>query len=449
MAVFSELAGIVGDSHLLLEDDRRAGYEVDITRRFSGQAAAVVRPGTTEEVAAVLAVCSRERLEVVPQGGNTGLAGGATPLGGEIILSSERLNRIGEVDSSSGQISVGGGVVLGALQRALVGSGLEFAVDFPARDSATIGGMVATNAGGPWVLGFGAMADQVVGLEVVTAGGEVIRRMDGLVKDNAGYDLIALLAGSEGTLAVITEARLRLIPESGPKVTALIALDGIEDAIALLARLRRGMQGLIAADFFHPNGLRLVCEKRGIAPPIDGEAGVYLIVEALASEGALESLAGIVGEVTDRVVVADDTARRQALWEYREAHNEAISAAGTPHKFDVALPAGEIAPFIDRAQSAISKIDPGTETIVYGHLGEGNLHVNVIGLESDDSRVDAAVLGLVAEHGGSINAEHGVGQAKAKWLHLVRSDVDIATMKRIKSAFDPAGLLNPGKLIGR
>jgi FAD/FMN-containing dehydrogenase len=445
-ALRARLAAIVGTEHMLDHPELTAGYEQDVTGRFRGSAAAVVRPGTSEEVAAVLAACSRAGVAVVPQGGNTGLVGGQVPRGGEVVLSLARLTAIGPLDPVAGQITVEAGVTPAALAGALRGRGLALGVDFGARDSATIGGMVATDAGGAQVLRHGTMRARVAGVEAVLADGRVLRRLSGLVKDNAGYDLPALLIGSEGTLAVITAVRLALVPAPDKVVTALLGLASLDDAVGLVARLRARLASLQAADFFGADGLAMVCAHRRLAPPFPESHAVYLLLECGADADPTESLAAALEDepaVAD-VAVADDTARRAALWTYREAHNEAVAAAGVPHKLDVSVPLPAIPAF---AAELVDAVGARGRTILYGHLGDGNVHVNVLGPDPDDHAVDEAVLRLVAAHGGSVSAEHGIGIAKRAWLGLTRTEEEIAAMRAIKAALDPAGVLNPGAVL--
>ena len=332
------------------------------------------------------------------------------------------------------------------LAAAVGGSGLALGVDFAARDSATIGGMVATDAGGAQVLRHGTMRARVAGVEAVLADGRVLRRLSGLVKDNAGYDLPALLVGSEGTLAVICAVRLALVRAPARVVTALLGLGDLAGAVALVAHLRVRLSSLQAAEVFFADGLELVCTHRGLAPPFPRGHPVYVLVECGADTDPTESLAAALEEepaVAD-VAVADDTARRTALWTYREAHNEAVNAAGVPHKLDVSVPMAAIPAF---AAEVVDGAGPGERTIVWGHLGDGNLHVNVVGPAPGDRSVDERVLRLVAAHGGSISAEHGIGVAKRDWLGLTRSEAEIAAMRAIKRVLDPAGMLNPGVVL--
>jgi FAD/FMN-containing dehydrogenase len=439
-ALLAELRSIVGEAHVLVDADVRAGHEVDWTGRFAGTTPAVVRPASTAEVAAVVRACAAARCALVPQGGNTGLVGGGVPLAGEVVLSTRRLDGLGAVDDLAGQVTVGAGVTLGALQAHVAGSGWEVGVDLAARDSATVGGMVATNAGGLAFVRHGGMRDQVVGLEAVLGDGSVVSHLGGLLKDNTGYDLAALLCGSEGTLGVVTAVRLRLVPPAGERVTALVAVAGVASALGVVRELRRAGVVLEAAEVFLDEGMALVCDHLGIGRPL-AAAPAYLLLEWA---GPVEVLAA--ADVVD-AVVADDAARRASLWRYREAHTEAVNALGVPHKLDVTLPLGELSAFVDDVRTAVAAVAPGATTVLFGHVADGNVHVNVVGPPPDDEAVDDTVLRLVAERGGSISAEHGIGTAKKRWLHLARSDAELAAFRSIKAALDPNGILNPNVLL--
>ncbi len=277
-----ELADLVGPAQVLVDPDMRAPFEQDWTRRFGGPAALVVRPGSTNEVAGVVRSCSARGVGVVPQGGNTGLVGGGVPSRGGrpvVVLSLARLARIDPVDTVAAQVTAGAGVTLTRLHEAAAAAGLAFGVDFAARDSATVGGMIATNAGGLHVMRFGPMRAQVLGVEAVLADGTVVSRLSGLVKDNTGYDLAQLVVGSEGTLAVVTAARLRLVRRDPERVVALLGLPGTSDALAVLDTMRRRVEGLQAVELFYQEGLELVCSHGGLAPPLPETWPAYLVVE--------------------------------------------------------------------------------------------------------------------------------------------------------------------------
>jgi FAD/FMN-containing dehydrogenase len=441
-----ELVGVVGAAHVLVDADVRAPYEVDWTRRFTGTARCVVRPADVDEVAGVLRACAAAGAAVVPQGGNTGLVGGGVPRGGEVVLSLVRLDGLSPVDAVAAEVTAGAGVTLGRLQAHARDAGLDFGVDLAARDSATVGGMVATNAGGVHALRYGPMRAQVVGLQAVLADGTVLERMPGLMKDNTGYDLPGLLVGSEGTLAVVTAARLRLRPLHTARVVAVLAVGGTAEALAVLGRLRSELASLDAVEVFHADGLDLVLRHTGVAAPFAAHHPTYLLVECAARQDPTDELVAVLAdapEVLDAAVATDGPGRAR-LWAMRERHTEAISAEGIPHKLDVTLPLGQLARFEERLRPLLVDVAPDARAILFGHLGDGNIHVNLLGIEPDDERADEAVLRLVAELGGSISAEHGIGVAKARWLGLTRSPTDIATMAAIKSALDPRHRLNPG-----
>ena len=400
-------------------------------------------------MAGVLRACDEAGAAVVPQGGNTGLVGGGVPRGGEVVLSLARLEDLEAVDGASGQVVAGAGVTLEGLQRHARASGFDFTINFGARSAATVGGMVATNAGGTRVLRYGAMREHVLGLEAALADGRVIERLSGLVKDTAGYAVPSLLVGSEGTLAVVTRARLRLARHLPARVAALLAVAGTAEAVALLAHLRGRLPSLEAAEVFFADGLDLVCDALALPPPFQEPHPAYLLVECADVRdpvgdlaAALEDAPGLRAEVA-----ADDAAGRAALWAYREGHSEAIGRLGVPHKLDVAVPLVRLGEFERRVRDRVAEVAPAARVLLFGHLAEGNLHVNVVGPEPEAAEVDGAVLGVVAECGGSVSAEHGVGIAKRGWLPLTRSAADIDAMAAIKRALDPRGTLNPGVVL--
>lgn len=444
----TELARIVGDGQVIVDPEMRASYETDWTRRYSGRARLVVRPAGTAEVAAVVRACAAHGAAVVPQGGNTGLVGGSVPRGGEVVLSLVRLRDLDPVDTLAAQVTAGAGVTIAEVQDRARAAGLEYPVDLASRDSATVGGTIATNAGGMRVARFGPTRAQLMGIEAVLADGQVVSRLSGLIKDNTGYDLPGLLTGSEGTLAIVTRARLRLVPMLSERTTALLGVVSTEAAVELLARLRRRLDSLDAAEAFFEEGMELVCAHTGAARPFAARQACYVLVECAARHDPAQELAAALADAPGirESAFARDAAQRRALWRYREAHTESINAVGVPHKLDVTLPSAQLARFEREVRERLAEALPGARPVLFGHLGDGNLHVNVLGLASDDDRAADVVLRLVAELGGSISAEHGIGVAKVPWLHLTRSSADITAMRRIKDAFDPQGILNPGVL---
>ena len=453
MPLTDALRGIVGERHCLVDPALRASYETDWTRRFSGSALAVVRPGSADEVAAVLRACADAGVGVVPQGGNTGLVGGSVPRGGEVVLSTLRLNGIEDFDPDAGEVTAGAGATLAAVQAAVRPAGWEVGVDLGARDSATIGGMVATNAGGVNVLRHGPMRQQLLGFEAVRADGSTLRRLPGMAKDNTGYDLGGLLAGSEGTLAVLTRVRLRLVPALVHRAVAVIGLADAAAVVALAGRLRRELGSVLALELFTDDGMGLVMRHAKVSAPFSARRPAYLLVEVGSDAGdpgeelAQALLKPDIDE--DAVVMATDDAGRHRLWQLREGHTEAVNAEGVPHKLDVSVPIGRYAELVERAPSAVAAVGANARTICYGHVGDGNVHVNVLGPSPEDQATDDAVLELVLSLGGSVSAEHGIGVAKVDWLVRDRGADAVAAMRAIKEAWDPAGILNPGVLFPR
>jgi FAD/FMN-containing dehydrogenase len=447
--LFDRLAEIVGTRHVLVDPDLRAPYETDWTRRFTGTARCVVRPADTAEVSAVVRACAAAGAPIVVQGGNTGLVNGGVPAAGEVLLSLTRLTSLDPVDTVEAQVTAGAGVTLERLQEHARGAGLDFGVDLAARSAATVGGLVATNAGGIRVLRYGGMRTQVTGLEAVLADGTVVSRLSGLAKDNTGYDLNQLLVGSEGTLGIVTRVRLRLVPLLPARAVALVGLAGTEDALALLARARAGLPHLAAAELCFAAGIALTRGYASLPAPFPVDYPAYLVLECAARTDPSDELIEVLGEAEEigDATVASDAAGRTRLWAYREAHTEAISAAGVPVKLDVSVPLRELPGLVAELPAAVESAAPGARLIVFGHLNEGNLHVNVLDAGRYGTEVTDAVLHLVAARHGSISSEHGVGRAKARWLELSRSAEEIATMRRIKNALDPDGRLNPGVLL--
>ncbi len=450
MAVLiDDLVDIVGTANVLTRQDVVDGFVNDWTGRFSGRTPAVVRPADTAEVARIVQLCVETGTAIVPQGGNTGLVGGGVPLDGELVVSLRRLDSLGPVDRVGHQVTAGAGVTIEALQRHARASRLDYAIDLGSRGSSTVGGTIATNAGGVHVLRWGGTRAQVLGVEAVLGDGSVVSHLEGLVKDNTGYDLAALLCGSEGTLGLVTAARLRLVPTYEATVTALIAFESVPDAVAAVGEWRHRIECLDAAEIFFQPGLDLVESVQGLRAPFAERWPVYVLIQASAHRDPTDALAEAVGAVSSvrDVAVASDAGTRAELWRYREEHTLAINTLGAPHKLDVTLPTDALAAFIETVPGVVASVAPDAQTWLFGHVGDGNVHVNVTGVASGDESVDEVVLELVAAHHGSISAEHGIGRAKRRFLHLARSDAEVAAYRRIKAALDPAGILNPNVLI--
>ena len=444
------LGTIVGEGNVVTDPHVVSRYTTDWTGRFAGSTAAVVRPGSTDEVAEVVRRCRRDRIALVPQGGNTGLVGGSVPLAGEVVLSTERMLGVTDVDPAAGQLTAWAGTTVAGVQGAAIAAGWRYGVDFAARDTATIGGTVATDAGGLRVLRFGSTRRQVLGVEAVLGTGEVVSRLGGLVKDNTGYDLAGLLCGSEGTLGIVCRARLALVPPAGETVTALVGFASVGAAVEAVGIVRRSVPGLEAAELVLAAGARLVAERTGVASVLDPATPVQVLLEAVGPPDPTDAFAAVLdrlGGVTD-VAVASDPVRAAGLWQVREAHTEAIARIGVPAKYDVTLPGRRLAGFCEAVPALVSAAAPGASTWIFGHVADGNMHVNVSGLRAGElAAVDHAVLGAVVERGGSISAEHGIGTAKRDWLLRDRGAGDVAAMRAIKAALDPDGICNPNALL--
>ena len=465
--LISELQTIVGESSVIEDPAVMQAYCVDWTRRFGGPAVCVVRPGTTQEVAAVMRACAGAGVPVLPQGGNTGLVGGSVPAAGRsadgnpadsepgepgepgeptappVIVSTRRLAWVDPVDELSAQVSVGAGTTLGDVQRHARAAGLEYGVDLASRDSATIGGTVATNAGGIRVLAYGMTRLQVTGIEAVLPDGSVISHMSGLAKDNTGFDLAQLLCGSEGALAIITAVRLRLHRPHGRTSVALIGCADYDDALTVIGAAASGR--LVAAEVIDSTGMRLVQDVSGLPYPLEQQHPLFALIE-VADGGSGDGFVADVLEARD-VVVAIDASGIERLWQYRERQAEGFDAWGIVHKLDVSVPLETLAACARELQTVIAEFPKVKEFGIFGHLADGNIHVEILGPPAEESDVDTAVLECISRYGGSISAEHGIGRMKVNHLDLSRSAEEISAMRAIKKAWDPQGLMNPGVLL--
>lgn len=443
------LSDIVGVEHVLTEPDVVASYTTDWTGRYGGSSRLVVRPGSTAEVADVVRLCRETSTAIVPQGGNTGLVGGSIPLRDEIVLSTRRLASISEVDGAARQVTAGAGVPLAVVQQAARSAGLRYPVDFGARDSATIGGSMATNAGGISVLRYGMTRRHVVGIEAVLGTGNIVSHLGGLVKDNTGYDLAGMLCGSEGTLGIITGARLQLVPHHTIRTTVLVGFDDVGSAMSTVGVLCSTREDLDALEIMFDSGVRLVAEAFDRRVPFT--ARVYLLVETSSDDdrsgaisSALESSRGVVN-----VAVATGDTQRRALWQLRDEHTSAINTLGAPLKFDVTIPLVRITDFIESVERRVSTVTSDAKMYLFGHAADGNLHVNICGVEPLSALVpvvEDAVMTEVMDFGGSVSAEHGIGSQKKRFLAFSRSQSEIEVMRAIKRAFDPDGIMNPNVL---
>jgi len=442
-SLVARLRDVVGEAHVLTDADVRAGYETDWLRVWHGDALCVVRPAGAAEVSAVLRACADAGVAVVPQGGNTGLVGGSVPRGGEVLLSLQRLADLGAVDVAAQQVTADAGVTIEALQVHARAAGLDFAVDWGARASATVGGAVSTNAGGSRVVRFGTMRAQVVGIEAVFADGSVVSQLGGLPKETAGPHLPSLLVGSEGTLAVITAARLRLVPWYRSTAAALVACDSLAAAVALLPRLRM-LSSLDAVELLLPEALAIACEMLGVEPPLDpASAQAFVLVDCAAHTDPQGDLAELLADEHGVLAVG---VQRALLFRIRDHVTLAIGARGVPLKLDVAVPVQRLDQLVEGVRRLVAQLAPGAELIVFGHLAEGNVHVNVLGAGEAAHDVREAVLEAAIHLGGTISAEHGIGVAKADWLVRLKGPEAVAVLRAVKYALDPTGMLNPGVL---
>jgi len=439
------LAGVVGPGHVVTSP----AYTTDWTGRFVGRSPAVVQPGSIAEVAAIVDVCRRHGVAIVPQGGNTGLVGGSVPLRNEVVVSLRRLDSV-VVDAAGGQVVAGAGASLTAVHGAAVAAGWAYGVDFASRNRASVGGTIATNAGGLHVFRHGNTRAQVIGVEAVLGDGSVVSQLGGVTRDNAGYHLPSLLCGSEGTLGIVTAARLRLVPRADKRAAALLGFDTVAAAVTAAYSLRRYLRTAEAIELFLDEGLELVCRAMHLPPPFPSHHRAFVLVEGADSVDPAPTMATVLRslEAVQSARLTVDGAERHALWQYREKHTESINTVGVPHKLDVALPGDRLTEFIEGVPAVVAAAAPaGARTWLWGHAAEGNVHVNVTGVEPDDERADDAVLRYVVELGGSISAEHGIGTAKKAWLPMVRSQAEIAAYRAIKRALDPDNLLNPNVLL--
>ncbi len=447
MSLAAGLAEVLGAEHVLTDPDVMASYGTDWTGRFRGDVLLVARPGDSDQVAAVVARCAEAGAPIVPQGGNTGLVGGSVPRGMPmVVLSTARLTELGPADTGALQVTAGAGVTLTRWREHARRAGLDTPIDFASRDSATIGGAIATNAGGSRVVRFGTMRAQVAGLTAVLADGSTIGSLSGLPKETLGLHWPSVLCGTEGTLAVVTAARLRLVPWYRHTATAMVATAGLDEAVALLARLRATVPHLDAVELVLPEAMAVVAAHLGTRPPIEPPGtGAYVIAECADHADPTDELTAALAaerEVLD-AAVATEGPPRDRLIAFRDRVTEAISALGVPLKLDVAVPVGVLAELVARAQGAVDR--HGGRLVPFGHLAEGNVHLNVLD-PGDVEAITADVLTAAASLGGTISAEHGVGIAKSRWLHLVRTPAELAAAAAVKRALDPAGLLNPGVL---
>ena len=428
--MLSKLREIVGDSHVLTEPSLMQPYASDWTRKYKSEPIAVVRVTSREQVIKVLEICNEKKLSVIPQGGNTGLVGGS--VGGDfphIILCVKHLRNELVFDESTNQVIADAGFTLGEIQRFANERGLSYNVDLGAREVATIGGTVATNAGGMRVIAHGMTSAQVVGVEIVLPTGEVINNLSGLTKNNTGFDITRLAIGSEGTLGVITRVRLQLNEPRKSKWTAMVPMYSISDAIDFC---KPKVADILAAELMETESINEIANA--ISSPILSErSDWWLLVEG---DGELPDL-------PDAAMVGIDDSDLKRFWGYRESHTSYINRLPNSIKIDVSVQVSSLATFIDQVKGIWSKFGESKDLWIFGHVMDGNLHLAISNCLEPALVIDE-VMKVVVELNGAISAEHGIGRAKTKYLKDVKPAVEISAMKNIKKVFDPSGIMNPG-----
>jgi FAD/FMN-containing dehydrogenase len=441
------------------EPDDLLTYGKDWTKVFTPAPTLIARPRTTAEVAAILARCHGAGVAVVPSGGRTGLAGGAVARHGELVLSLERMRRMDAVDSVGATVRVQAGAVTEAVHQHVALAGLTWPIDFASKGQSQVGGNIATNAGGVKVIRYGLTRQWVLGLEVVLMDGTVLELGGALEKNNTGVDLRQLFIGSEGTLGVITEATLKLTRLPGRLDVLLFAVQDLPGVVALFRAVRQSGLGLTAYEFFTQACLERLLRHRKVRPPFARPADHYVLVEV--EDAAPDALGAFVEQalgdgLADDGVIAQGPAQARELWTLREGISESLSATGLPHKNDIALPVAALESFCADLAQLFGSRYPGWEICNFGHIGDGNLHVNVMKPEAMAApeflamtkAADRDMFELVRRHHGSISAEHGIGLLKRDFLTHSRSPAEIALMRALKQTLDPKGLLNPGKILG-
>lgn len=466
-ALLDACRALIGAAHVLTAPGDTAPYLIDQRRRFTGRALAVLRPGDTDEVAGLVRLCVQHRVAIVPQGGNTGLVQGSVPdsSGNAVVLSLNRLNRIRAIDTVNNTMTAEAGCILQTIQESAANHGRLFPLSLAAQGSCTIGGNLSTNAGGTGVLRYGNTRDLCLGLEVVTAQGEVFSSLRGLRKDNTGYDLRGLFIGAEGTLGIITAAVLKLFPQPKAKVTALAALRTPQQALTLLTMAQdRCGAALTAFELMSDTCLQLVHRHFPASPmPFSEPHAQYVLLELSDSESEAHAQAllqqvladALQAALVDDAVVAASLAQSLSLWALREQISEAQAREGKNIKHDISLPISRIGDFIDATDALLQQRFPGCRMVTFGHLGDGNLHYNVaapVGVDDSDFIASQSAINLIVHdnvdrHGGSISAEHGIGVLKREELRRYKSPLELQLMRNIKQALDPLNLMNPGKVL--
>lgn len=443
------LSRIVGAAQVSTDDQVLTARSTDWTGRYRGTAAALVRPGSAAEVAEVLTVCRDAGSAVTVQGGRTSLVAGAVPENDDVLLSTERLLQIGRVDTVERTVRVGAGVTLAEVHRVAAQAGLLFGVDLAARDSATVGGMASTNAGGLRTVRYGSMGAQVLGLQVALPDGSLMSRHTRVRHDNTGYDLGALFVGAEGTLGVITAVDLRLHPVPTHRITAVCGFDDLAELISV-SRVLRDVEAIAALELIDGRGVALAADHLDLAAPMPGAWLLLIELAGWDDHGDRLSAALAGARLAGPVAVGTDRPGQRRLWQLREIMAEVVTLFGPPLKCDVSLPLSEVPGFAAESADLITRTCATATPVLFGHVGEGNLHLNVLGCNAEQEQlIYPAMMELIAAHGGNVSSEHGVGSRKRDYLSLSREPADINVMRTLKAALDPTGYLNPAVLLDR
>lgn len=468
LALIHALQTIIGAEHVITNPSDLEPYLIDWRKRYKGQALAALRPASTQEVSDIVKLCAANQIAIVPQGGNTGMCGGATPnpTGRQVVISLQRMNRVRSVDIANQTMTVEAGCILKNVQEAAAAANRYFPLSLGSEGSCTIGGNLSTNAGGTAVLRYGNTRELCLGLEVVLPSGEILNSLRGLRKDNTGYDLRDLFIGAEGSLGIITAAVIKIFPIPVAQWTALVAVPNAQGAVELLNQFQSGASAqLTGFEMMSDESLALLKHYYpALASPLQGPNAYEVLVEISdyeSEEHAMQLMEAIlakaleIGCATD-AAIASNLSQAQKFWDMREHIPLAQADDGQNIKHDVSLPISAIPPFIETCNSFLRQQYPGVRVINYGHLGDGNLHYNIAGPSSEETgefftayskEIQAIVYKEVEKYNGSISAEHGVGQQKVDYLSGHRGDIAVKVMRTIKQALDPQLLMNPGKVL--
>lgn len=456
--IFQQFQSIVGEKYAFREADIPVAHLVDWSGEKAGKPFALVLPKSTSDVAAILKICHEAGLPVVPQGGLTGLAGGAVATDGAVLLSVARMDAIEEIDAASGLMVLGAGVILQRAQEAVQAQGLSLQIDLGARGSARIGGLLATNAGGNRVIRYGMARENVLGLEVVTAEGKVLSMMNRMPKNNAALDLKHLFIGAEGTMGIITRAVLKLHPGVNGANAALVAVPDFESAAKLLAHAQKALSGRVSAfELMWADYYQSVLDLSGLRAPIAPDYPLYALIEMQGANPDAERAdfvamleAAFEAEIVIDGSVAANEREVHDFWALRDGVAEILSQRATTINFDVSVPLAQIGAAVDEIRDALEAAYPSLKKVFFGHAGDSNIHLVAGPIEEIDPTghgIETIVYGIIRKFGGSVSAEHGIGLHKRPWLHYSKTETELETLRALKGAMDPKGIMNPGKVL--